>query len=146
MIIYIDMDDVICEFSKQFEKDFAKNPKIAFPQSQWGFFSKLLPVTGATDSLAALLSSEVYDPYILTAPSVKNPLCYTEKRIWVEEHLGMAYVERLIISPNKSLLKGSYLIDDNISGKGQEAFEGEVLQFGSSKYPDWSSIRKTLAF
>ena len=76
----------------------------------------------------------------MTEPSIVNPLCYTEKRIWVEQHSGMEMVERLIISPDKSLLKGDYLIDDIPEGKGQESFEGKLIQFGTSKYPDWQSV------
>ena len=69
-----------------------------------------------------------------------NPMSYTEKRVWAENNFGMEMVERLIISPNKSLLKGEYLIDDNISGKGREGFEGGILQYGSAQYLDWSTI------
>ena len=53
-------------------------------------------------------------------------------------------VGRLIISPNKSLLKGDYLIDDNVEGKGQEGFEGKLIQYGSTSYPSWSSVLKFL--
>lgn len=80
------------------------------------------------------------DLYILTAPSVKNPLCYVEKREWVEKYLGMEMVERLIISPNKGLNKGDYLIDDNDYGRGQELFEGELIKFGSEPYADWEAV------
>ena len=54
----------------------------------------------------------------------------------------MRMVERLIISPNKALLKGDYLIDDNVEGKGQEGFEGCLVQYGSRSYPDWSAVLK----
>ena len=80
--------------------------------------------------------------YILTAPSVRNPSSYTEKRLWVEEHLGLGAAYKLIISPNKGLNLGHYLIDDYTKGKGQENFEGRLLQFGSAEYPDWISIRR----
>ena len=144
MIIYIDMDDVLCDFTGQFQRDLAENPKIGYPQSQYGFFTKLPPINGAINSVIALFESKTYEPYILTAPSLRNPLCYTEKRVWIEEKLGMPFVKRLIICPDKSLLKGAYLIDDNVSGKGQEKFEGEVLHFGSQMYPDWEAIRAKL--
>ena len=72
-------------------------------------------------------------------------MSYTEKRIWVEKHLGMALVERLIICPDKSLLKGSYLIDDKVKGHGQDSFEGTVLQYGSVKLPNWSAILEELS-
>ncbi|WP_444931634.1 5' nucleotidase, NT5C type [Microbulbifer sp. SSSA002] len=138
MIVYIDMDDVLCDFSGASKRELERNPSIKFPQSQYGFFANLSPLIGAVN---ALLASEQYEPYILTAPSVKNPLCYTEKRVWVGNHLGMEMVNRLIISPNKSLLKGEFLIDDNITGRCQSEFEGELLHFGSNKYPDWNAVR-----
>jgi len=46
----------------------------------------------------------------------------------------------LIISPNKGLNKGDYLIDDNDSGKGQENFEGELLKFGGKEFGDWAKV------
>lgn len=73
-----------------------------------------------------------------------NPLCYTEKRIWVENHLGFEFTYKLILATNKGLLKGDYLIDDYVAGRGQENFEGELIHFGSYKYPDWDSIMKYL--
>ena len=50
-------------------------------------------------------------------------------------------VERLVISPDKSLLKGDYLIDDILHGKGQDSFEGKLIHFGSNEYPDWSAVQ-----
>jgi 5'(3')-deoxyribonucleotidase len=76
----------------------------------------------------------------LTAPSEYNTLSYTEKRIWVEEHLGMDAVKKLIISPNKALSIGDYLIDDKASGKGQDGFTGRLIQIGSKEFPNWESI------
>lgn len=91
-----------------------------------------------------LLSHPGFEPYIATAPSIYNPLCYMEKRLWIERHLGMAYVDRLIIISNKGLLQGDLLIDDYIEGKGQEFFKGEIWQFGSTKFPDWKSVEECL--
>ena len=81
---------------------------------------------------------------MLTAPSTKNPLSYTEKRLWIENHFSYPFTERLIISPNKGLFKGDFLVDDNTSGKGQENFEGELIQFGSQSFPDWTSVLQRL--
>lgn len=145
-IVYIDMDDTLCDFSGAYHYHLSINPKIQYPQSQYGFFANLHPLPGAISAVKALIHSEKYDPYILTAPSVLNPLCYTEKRIWIENHFGIEFVDKLIISPNKSLLKGDILIDDNIEGKGQDLFEGYLIHFGSNGYPDWNSIRRELDF
>lgn len=92
----------------------------------------------------SLYHSAEYTPYILTAPSTKNPLSYTEKRVWVEEKLGFALVDRLIIYAHKGLLKGDILIDDNNSGRGQEHFEGRLIHFGGAQFPDWHSVRDEL--
>lgn len=137
-ILYIDMDDVLCDYSGAYTKFKLDNPSIKYPQSQVDFFRNLLPVENAIKSVGKL--SEIYDVYFLTAPSVKNPLCYTEKRLWVEDHFGDEMTKRLIISPNKGLNKGKYLIDDHTNGAGQENFEGDILQFGSVKFPNWDSI------
>jgi 5'-nucleotidase len=143
-VIYIDMDDVLCDYSGAHAAALANHPEIQFPQSQYGFYANLSPIEGAMDAANALYDSDRYEPYILTAPSIKNPLCYTEKRVWVERYLGMRYVERLIISPNKALLIGDILIDDQPRGRGQDQFNGRLMQFGSAAYPDWRAVRAAL--
>lgn len=140
MIIYIDMDDVLCDYTAAFNKAIKETSSIAFPQSQYGFYANLAPITGAIESVKNLIASAKFDPYILTAPSTRNPFSYTEKRVWIEKYFGLEFTEKLIISPNKGLLKGDILIDDLISGRGQECFEGKIMQFGSADYPDWKSV------
>jgi 5'(3')-deoxyribonucleotidase len=143
-LVYIDMDDTLCDYRGAHKKALIACPAMRFPQAQYGFFSGLEPIEGAIKSVKLLMESALYKPYILTAPSVKNPLSYAEKRIWVERYLGMEMVERLVISPDKSLLKGDYLIDDIIHGKGQDSFEGKLIHFGSNEYPDWSAVLSEL--
>ncbi|WP_305815369.1 5' nucleotidase, NT5C type [Photobacterium leiognathi] len=144
MVIYVDMDDVICDFKKAFDEAILNDSQTKYPQSQYGFFADLEPLDGAISAVTAINKSPQYEFYILTAPSPRNPLCYTEKRVWVEKHLGYNFVEKLIICSNKGLLKGDILIDDNISGRGQERFEGKVLHFGSSEFPNWEAVRSAL--
>jgi 5'(3')-deoxyribonucleotidase len=140
MIVYIDMDDVLCDYTTAFNNAIEETPGIAFPQSQYGFYANLAPITGAIESVQKLINSEKFDPYILTAPSTRNPFSYTEKRVWIEKYLGVEFTEKLIISPNKGLLKGDILIDDLVEGRGQEGFEGKLIQFGSADYSDWESV------
>ena len=142
--IYIDMDDVLCDFKAAFETHRAQFPDIQYPQSQEGFFKGLMPINGGVDAMDWLYASPEFDPFILTAPSVYNPFCYTEKRLWIEEHLGFDWCHRLIISPDKSLLNGDYLIDDRDKGHGQDKFAGVLIQFGSEKFPDWDGVSKYL--
>ena len=144
MIVYIDMDDVLCDYTTAFNNAIEETPGIAFPQSQYGFYANLAPITGAIESVQKLINSEKFDPYILTAPSTRNPFSYTEKRVWIEKYFGIEFTEKLIISSNKGLLKGDILIDDLISGRGQENFEGKIMQFGSADYPDWKTVNARL--
>ncbi|WP_421917863.1 hypothetical protein [Marinifilum sp.] len=65
-----------------------------------------------------------------------------EKRIRVESRLVYGAVNKLTLSPNKALLKGDYLIDDYIEGKGQGQVEGKLINFGSDEFPDWDSVLK----
>ncbi|MEM9528789.1 MAG: hypothetical protein AAGA31_19410 [Bacteroidota bacterium] len=139
-IVYIDMDGVLCDFVLAYETALAANPDIKYPQSQYGFFRKLRPMPNAIEAIATLRANPELDVYILTAPSIYNPLCYSEKREWVEDHLGMEMVKRLIISPNKALCRGDYLIDDHTTGRGQENFTGRLIHFGSTDFPNWAAV------
>jgi len=129
--VYVDMDRVLCDYDKAYNALW--KPNMQYPQSQHGFFTNLEPYEGAIDAMNKL--SEKYDVWILTRPSMGNPMCYTEKRVWVEEHLGMEFVQKLILSPNKNLLIGDYLIDDY-----QWDFQGKQFLFQSDEYPDWDSV------
>jgi 5'(3')-deoxyribonucleotidase len=140
-IVYVDMDDCLADFRGAYLAYQQANPEIPYPQSMPGFFRSLNPIAFAIETVQWLASLEYFDIYILSAPSIKNPLCYTEKRLWVEAHLGFEFVNRLILSPHKHLNKGDYLIDDNLSGKGQDAFAGELIHFGSETFPDWPCVK-----
>ena len=138
--IYIDMDGVICDFKKGIQDGIIKFAKHKYQQSRYGFFIGLEPMVGAID--AVLWLSEHFDVYFLTRPSVQNLSCYSEKALWIQNHFGPEYLERLIISPDKSLLKGDYLIDDSILN-GQKEFEGVFIQFNLNPYfNDWNTVLK----
>lgn len=131
-IIHVDMDDTICHFMDAYLAK--RTDSIKYPQSQYGFFANLKPIKGAIESVNELRKR--HDVYILTRPSHLNPLCYTEKRIWIEKHFDLDFCEKLIICPNKDLVRGDYLIDD----MPWPNFLGRQLMFGSEKFPDWKSI------
>ena len=137
-IIYIDMDDVLCDFINSYQKIKREHPEIEYPQSKYGFWLNLKPIENAIETVNYL--RKYFDVYILSAPSEYNPLSYTEKRVWIENHLGFDMVNRLILSSHKNLNKGDYLIDDYIEGKGQEKFEGKLINFGSDEFPDWKAV------
>lgn len=131
-ILYIDMDGVLCDYKSAYLEAVANVPENKYPQSQICFFVNLkpLPLVNMIDYL-----SKHFDIYILTRPSVMNPLCYTEKRLWIEKHLGYKFCEKLIIHPNKTLCIGDYLIDDNYWD-----FNGKLLLLGSEEFPTEKQI------
>lgn len=133
-ILYCDMDQVLCDFKSAQEEDLMNNPSQKYPQSQFGFFLKLKPIEFAIPTVKIL--SHYFDVYILTRPSIYNINSYSEKALWIQNHLGFKYLDKLIMSCNKSLLKGDYLVDDSISD-GQLDFEGELIRFGSDKFHNW---------
>ena len=139
-VLYIDMDDTICEYKKAYNASLKENPDIAYPQSVPGFFENLDPIEYALSCIAQLEDSGKYDIWIATAPSIKNRHCYTEKANWIFDWLGEEYLEKLIIVADKSKLKGSFLIDDLVEGRGQENFEGELIQYGSTGFKNWIDI------
>ena len=143
-IIYIDMDGVLCDFKGAYARDKTRHPDRPFPQSRKGFYENLRPLPGALDTVARLYENHKFSPYILTAPSIHNPLSYTEKRLWTENHLGFKWLDKLIISPDKSLLRGDILIDDHNSGHGQDRFQGQLIHFGSTGYPNWDILLSAL--
>jgi 5'-nucleotidase len=137
--IYVDMDGVLCDFRGPFNKIHKEDGthEQKFPQSRYGFFLNLEPMPGAIYAMKRMMQD--FDLYILSRPSIKNPMCWTEKAVWVENHLGFDMLSRLILCSNKSLLMGDYLIDDQTE-YGQTEFQGEFIHFGTEKFPDWPAV------
>lgn len=75
-----------------------------------GWFADLPVVEGAIDGLHEL--SEVADVWICTKPLEANPTCRDEKAAWLVKHFGPEWERRLIISPDKSMVRGDVLLDD----------------------------------
>ena len=103
-----------------------------------GIFSLMEPVDGAIEAFEKL--SSLYDTYILSTAPWENPSAWTDKLLWVKKYLGENARKRLILSHNKNLNHGDFLIDDR-SNNGAEKFQGEWLQFGpGKKFPYWNSV------
>ena len=85
-----------------------------------GFFETMPPVEGAVEAFKALLEDERFNVRICTAPELEftNQNCFSEKARWIENHLGLAALERTIITKDKTLIYGNYLIDDKPEIKG----------------------------
>ena len=135
--LYIDMDGVLCDFKKLYNSELESNPSQPYPQSQFGFFMNLESIPFAIDSINHL--QKHFDVWILTRPSVQNLSCYTEKAQWIRKHLGMDMQTKTIMCVDKSLLKGHFLVDDQVE-HGQTEFEGKHIHFGSDEFNNWDKV------
>ena len=100
-------------------------------------FSLMEPLEGAIDSFEIL--SQRYDTYILSTAPWENSSAWSDKVKWVKKYLGESAYKRLILSHHKNLNHGDYLIDDRTKN-GAGEFKGELIHFGTNKFPDWKSV------
>lgn len=76
-----------------------------------GFYRELKPIEGAVEALHQIRAAG-YETFICTAPYVTNETCASEKMAWVREHLGADWVKKMVITSDKTLVRGDVLIDD----------------------------------
>ena len=138
-IIYFDMDNVLVDFKSAFNKiepDFLRKFDGRFDEIP-GIFSLMEPLEGALEAYKTL--STKFDTYILSTAPWENSSAWSDKNKWVKRYLGKSAYKRLILSHNKHLNIGDYLIDDRTAnGAGQ--FTGEHIHFGSPQFPKWQSV------
>lgn len=144
VVVLVDMDNVCVGWSDGLNKELAKhgipeNPvsnhdfyriednyapehheKIMEILLEPGFYRHLPPMPGAIEGMKALAALDKVKVFICTAPELryKEQLCWTEKAQWVEEHLGKEWLERLIITRDKTVVFGDILFDDKPNIKG----------------------------
>jgi len=137
--IYFDMDNVLVDFPSGIAKLDAETREEYDGRLDEvpGIFALMEPMPGAVDAVHNLAAK--YDVYILSTAPWKNPSAWADKVAWVTKYFDDVFHKRLILSHHKDLLKGDYLIDDR-SKNGADTFEGEWIQFGSERFPDWQSI------
>ena len=100
-------------------------------------FSKMQPLDGAIDGYKKL--TEHFDVYILSTAPWNNPSAWSDKLLWVQKHLGDIAYKRLILSSNKNLNAGDYLIDDR-TANGASDFKGEHIHFLTEKFKNWEDV------
>jgi 5'-nucleotidase len=142
-ILYVDMDNVLVDFPSGINQI---SPQLQLEYEGRldevpGIFSLMEPLEDAISAFETL--SDHYDTYILSTSPWENPTAWTDKLLWVKKHLGESAYKRLILSHNKHLNHGDYLIDDRLAN-GADRFQGELIQFGTEHFPNWDSVMKYL--
>ena len=138
-ILYIDMDNVLVDFTSAVPH--VPRPVLHEFDGHWddipGIFSLMQPMPGALVAFQEL--SSLFDVYILSTAPWDNPSAWSDKLCWVKAHLGEAARKRLILTHHKQLNAGDFLIDDRVK-HGVDRFNGEVIAFGSARFPDWPAV------
>ena len=149
-VVYVDLDGVLAEFPESLSD---VDSSIAESCRRWcdetgehhsdfeGIFSTLKPIEGADEAINRLIQK--FEVFILSTAPWKNVSSWSEKRIWVENYLPSLPKKKLILSYNKSLLRGKYLIDDRRKNGAFEFGEEkgqEWIHFGSVDFPDWETV------
>lgn len=140
-ILYIDMDNVLVDFQSGIDRLTAETKEEYRGRLDEvpDIFSLMDPVEGAVESFHLL--AQKFDVYILSTAPWNNPSAWRDKHEWVKTFLGRAAEKRLILSHNKHLNKGDFLIDDRHDKNGADKFGGELLHFGpGNRFPDWKAV------
>lgn len=96
-----------------------------------GYYRDLEPIPGGKAALKRLVAAG-HDVWIVTSPWLTNPTCASEKLESVAELFGFEWTRRTIITSDKTLVIGDYLIDDKpkISGAIESPLWRHVLFHG----------------
>ena len=148
-VLLIDMDGVLCDWAGKLRENFVKAypERNLLPHEKlvkfyveelhapdWhddikaviqakNFYSDLEPLPRAIEALKDMeeYCSDFLEPFICSSPDVDSTdlCCHTEKAAWVEKHLGSFWTKRLVLTKDKTLVRGHFLIDDKpkIEGK-----------------------------
>lgn len=143
-IVYVDMDGTLVDWESGVKRltGMERLKYDGFEDEVPGIFQRMDPIPGAIEAIYRL--NLKYDVYILSTSPWGNLSAPSDKLRWIQTFFGeektSPLYKKLIISHHKELNRGDYLIDDRPMSNGTICFQGEVLHFGSEKFPDWSSV------
>lgn len=149
-ILFFDMDGVLVDFDSGVKKldEETKKAYEGHIDDAPGVFA-LMDMKDKDDTKEAVKKlAEKYDIFILSTAPWKNPTALNDKLEWVKRHFGdkegTPFYKRLIFTHRKDLCHGDYLIDDCPDKCGVDKFTGEVIHFGSEKFPNWDAVLEYL--
>lgn len=85
-----------------------------------GFFESLPVMHGAAEALNKIFDEGKFDVFLCSTPDTHSVdhCCPSEKMRWVHMVLGERWLKRVILTHDKTLVHGDFLIDDKPEIKG----------------------------
>lgn len=131
--VLVDLDGVVVDWTAQFEGDLALHyPEYTFEtlrefstpthlsqehqdainwvKNRIGFYRDMRAIPGAIDAVMEM--AQYHDVWFCSSPEVFNPSCESDKKTWLRLYLGDEWAKRLILTKDKTLVRGDILIDD----------------------------------
>ena len=101
-VLYVDMDNVLVDFATGIAQldDSVQQEYRGRIDDVPGVFSLMLPMPKAIESFKEL--AQLFDTYILSTGPWENPSAWSDKLLWVKNHLGKSAYKRLILSHHKN--------------------------------------------
>ncbi len=102
-ILYVDMDNVLVDFMSAFPRLYPEILRTYDGRLDEvpGIFGLMDPMPGAIDAFIEL--SEVFETYVLSTSPWENPSAWSDKLLWIKQHLGKNAHKRLILSHHRAL-------------------------------------------
>ncbi|NWJ09751.1 NT5C protein, partial [Crypturellus undulatus] len=149
--VLVDMDGVLADFEgallRGFARRFPAEPRVELAQRRGfsvreqyrglrpeladkvasiyespGFFLGLDPIPGAIEAMREMMLMPDTQVFICTSPLRNYEHCILEKYTWVEKHLGPEFVERIILTRDKTVVSADLLFDDKDTIRGLGSF------------------------
>jgi len=147
-IILLDMDGVLVDWDRGFFKAWGGRTPIDRTQSYSmeacvpedrraealelyhaeGFFLGLPPMEGAVEAVRTM-AARGFRLLLCTAPVLTSRHCAGEKFEWVRKHLGEEWVGRIVLTTDKTAVRGDILIDDKPKITGSQMPSWRQLVF-----------------
>lgn len=153
-IFLIDMDGVIVDFEghvyEQWERKYPSMPLVPrhervnfyidhdHPDDHRARLRKIMcapgafynspPFEGVREYLNQLV--EFGEVFICTSPMLSNKTCMQDKMYWIERHLGEEWQDRVVITKDKTTVRGTWLVDDRPSVEGVLVPTWQHIVFG----------------
>lgn len=82
------------------------------------FFRDLPEIDGGCDAVKEMDDMEGVEVFLCTSPLFYYKYSAPEKFEWVEKHLGPSWINKIILTRDKTMIQGHVLIDDKVNITG----------------------------